>query len=265
MSMPASSTMQRRPGAELVLGEWWPVGAVPFVEQLGDGVGTDAGVAFEDAGGLRRRCHPEHRATLARARSSPAAASMRVLPAPAGPTTSTRRSSPATEAAASACITSRPCAVDGGRRCRRVGLGLHRPGDDVLLLGEHRFGGEAGSGRFDPHRPAIRRPPRRGRRSGRGRRRCSSTRSADRSMASSQRRPDICDTGRCASQIAWITSGRPHDDRCADTASTTSLTVSTSAGTGLRAACSMSSSSWSTVQPTSAASVCHRVARSAAP
>ena len=49
--------------------------------------------------------------------------------------------------------------VDGGGRCRRVGLGRHRPGDDVLLLGEHRLGGEAGSGRFDPHRPAIRRPP----------------------------------------------------------------------------------------------------------
>ena len=59
------------------------------------------------------------------------------------------------------------------------------------------------------------------------------TRSAARSMASSQRRPDICDTGRCRSQIAWITSGRPHDDRCADTASTTSSTVSASAGTRL--------------------------------
>ena len=44
-------------------------------------------------------------------------------------------------------------------------------------------------------------------------------------MASSQRRPDIDDIGRCPSQIAWITSGRPHDDRCPDTASTTSLIV----------------------------------------
>ena len=45
-----------------------------------------------------------------------------------------------------------------------------------------------------------------------------------------QRCPDICDTGRWRSQIAWITSGRPHDDRCSDTACTTSSTVSTSAG-----------------------------------
>ena len=49
-------------------------------------------------------------------RSATAAASMRVLPAPAGPTTRTRRSSPATEAAASACSTSSPSpftVVDG--------------------------------------------------------------------------------------------------------------------------------------------------------
>ena len=118
-----------------------------------------------------------------------------------------------------------PVPIHGRRRCRRVGLGVHRPREDVFLLGQHRLGGEAGSGRFDPHRPAIRRPPRRWRRSGRGRRRSSTTRSAARSMTSSQRRPDICDTGRCTSQIAWITSGRPHDDRCADTASTTSSTV----------------------------------------
>ena len=41
-------------------------------------------------------------------RSSEAAVSMRVLPAPAGPTTSTSRLFPATAAAASACSTSRP-------------------------------------------------------------------------------------------------------------------------------------------------------------
>ncbi len=57
-----------------------------------------------------------------------------------------------------------------------------------------------------------------------------------RSMVSSQRRPDICDTGRCTSQIACTTSGRPHDECCADTAATTSPTVNGTAGSagGLR-------------------------------
>ena len=95
--------------------------------------------------------------------------------------------------------------------------------------------------------------------------RSSMTRSADRSMASSQRRPDSCDTGRCPSQIAWITSGRPHDERCADTASTTSLTVITSAGAGLRAASFDVIVELVDGPAGSAASVRHRVARSAAP
>ena len=51
---------QRRAGRQLELGERWPVGALPFVEQLGDGVGRDAGVALDRAGRLRRRRHREH-------------------------------------------------------------------------------------------------------------------------------------------------------------------------------------------------------------
>ena len=49
-----------------------------------------------------------------------------------------------------------PRAVDGPRRGRRFGLTVHRPGDDRLLLGQHRPGGEPGCGWFDPHRPSIR-------------------------------------------------------------------------------------------------------------
>ena len=70
------------------------------------------------------------------------------------------------------------------------------------------LGGEAGCGRLDPHRPAIRRPPRSCRRAGRGRRSWSRTWSAARSSVSAQRCPDICDTGRCRSQIACSTSAR---------------------------------------------------------
>jgi hypothetical protein len=40
------------------------VGAAEFVEQLGDSVGADAGVALERAGCLRRRRDGEHVTTL---------------------------------------------------------------------------------------------------------------------------------------------------------------------------------------------------------
>ena len=49
-----------------------------------------------------------------------------------------------------------PVPVDRGGRCGRVGLGGHRPRHDRFLLGEHRLGREAGCGRFDPHRAAVR-------------------------------------------------------------------------------------------------------------
>ena len=94
-------------------------------------------------------------------RSLPAAVSMRVLPAPAGPTTNTSRSSPATDGRRLALHHVETGPVDRRRRRRRVGLGCHRPGDDVLLLGQHRLGRVPGRGRFDPHRPAIRLAPRR--------------------------------------------------------------------------------------------------------
>ena len=112
-SMPASSTTSVAAGGQLELGQRWPVGALPLVEELGDGVGRDAGVALERPGRLRGRRDAEHRRGPGRARSAAAAVSMRVLPAPAGPTTSTSRSSPATAAAASACNGSRPSS------CRR--------------------------------------------------------------------------------------------------------------------------------------------------
>ena len=81
----------------------WSVGAVPFVEEFGDG-GHAAVGANPNTG---RPCA---------ARSVTAAWSMVVLPAPAGPTTGVSRSLPATVAAASACITSNPpmpMVVDG--------------------------------------------------------------------------------------------------------------------------------------------------------
>ena len=51
--------------------------------------------------------------------------------------------------------------LDRARRGRRVGLGCHRPGDDVFFLGQHRLGRVPGCTRFDPHRPTVRVAPRR--------------------------------------------------------------------------------------------------------
>ena len=248
----------------MVLGAWWPVGALPFVEQLGDGVRAHPGVALEHAGRFRRRRHPEHGAPCSW-RSATAAASMRVLPAPAGPTTRTRRSSPATEAAASACSTSSPSPFDRRGRGRWFGLGVDRPGDDVFLLGEHGFGGEAWRGRFDPQRAAIRRPSPCRRRAGRDRHsvRAPGRRPARRCRASGVPTSATRDAARHRSPAARravpTTSAAPTPPPRPRQPSTARV------GSGLRAAASISATSWSTVQPASAASRCHRVARSAAP
>ena len=50
---------QRGAGRELVIEAWRPIGTPPFVEQLGDGVGRDPGVAFERPCRLGRRCDGE--------------------------------------------------------------------------------------------------------------------------------------------------------------------------------------------------------------
>lgn len=53
-----------RVGGELVAIAGWAVGAVPLVQELGEPVGWDAGLAFEHAGGLRRGGHTEHAAVV---------------------------------------------------------------------------------------------------------------------------------------------------------------------------------------------------------
>ena len=52
---------QGRPGGEPVAGVRWPVGAVPFVEELGDGVAVHPGLTFEDPGGFGGGGDTEHR------------------------------------------------------------------------------------------------------------------------------------------------------------------------------------------------------------
>ena len=172
-----------------------------------------------------RSAPPRTRHDRGRARSSAAAVSMRVLPAPAGPTTSTSRSSPATAAAASACNGSRPSrstVVDGAGGSAWAAIAHVRIASSWARTGSDVNRGAVGSIHTD--RPSE---PRRVRVAGRvevdaaGRRR-------GRWPAPAwppSRCPDCCDTGRCTSQIACSTSARVHDDRCCDTASTTSATM----------------------------------------
>ena len=190
-----------------------------------------------------------------------------VLPAPAGPTTNTNRSDPATAAAASACITSSRTRVHAGGRCGRVELCVHRPADDVLLLSQHVAAGVMPGRWFDPHRPAIRTtPPRAWSRRGRGRHtppaRCRCTACNDCAHCV----PSTAGCGRATSQTAWRTSKRCHAERCSATAAITSPTVTDDSTSGwFRAAALMLSVSVFAVTPTVEASASHRDRRSPTP
>ena len=93
-----------------------------------------------------------------RRRSSTAARSMVVLPVPAGPTTTTSRSSPATAAAASAWRTSSPSrstVADGAGSASWASMAQVRiRSSSARIVGR----GEVRAGGFQPHRPTIRRP-----------------------------------------------------------------------------------------------------------
>ena len=146
---------ERRAGRQPELGKRRPVGALPLVEQLGDGVGRDAGVALHRAGRLRRRRDGEH--------DTPVSVEVVGGGGEHAGLAGTGRPDDEDEAVVAGDGGSgvglqriQPVPVHRGGRCRRVGLGGHRPRHDRFLLGEHRLGREPGCGRFDPHRPAIR-------------------------------------------------------------------------------------------------------------
>ena len=148
------------PGAEPVLGQWWPVGALPFIQQLGHGVRRHAGVTLQDAGRLRRRGDTEHRPAVG-AEVLHGGGEHSGL---AGAGRTDHQHEPGVAGGGGRCIRlhhieARP--VEGHRRERFVGLGVHRPRNNLLLLDQDRLGGEPRCRGFDPHRPCIRRPPRR--------------------------------------------------------------------------------------------------------
>ena len=158
-------------------------------------------------------------------RSATARSSIVVLPAPAGPTTTTRRSWPAIARAASAWHTSNPTTstvVDGAGSASWASVAhttIRSSSARICSVVRCGASGSTHTDRPSPRRVAVvvvcgsRLMP------------CSRTLSQARSSACAQRCPDICDTGGTRSQMVRITSARVHVDPPADNTSTTSSTV----------------------------------------
>ena len=146
---------QRRTGGQLVVGEWWSVGALPLVEQLGDRVRWNAGVTLDGSGGLGGRRHREHGPFVLQQILS-GGAQHAGLASPGRADHQHQRVIASHRCSGIGLQRIQTVAIDGRRWSGGVGLGGHGPREDRLLLGEHALGGVAGGGRLDPHRPAIR-------------------------------------------------------------------------------------------------------------
>ncbi len=199
-----------------------------------------------------------------RSRSSTAAASIRVLPAPAGPTTTVSRSWPATDAAAAACIGSRPplrTVADGDGASTWARAAQERTASSWTRMLSVVKCAAVGSMRTDRPSEARRDTGVSGSRSIKS----AVIRSVACSSHAAQSTPDTVDAGRWRSQSARSTSARPHADRVSDSSSRTSLTMIGRGDVRRRPASAIVSVNCSAVQPTPAASLCHRVVRSGTP
>ena len=145
---------QRGAGGQLELGQRWPVGPLVLVEELGDRVGCDAGVALDRScclcGGRHREHDPAMCAEVVGGRLEHAGL--------AGAGRSDDEDEPV--AAGHRCCGGslqgiETVAVDRRGGCGRVGLGGHRPREDRLLLGQDGLGCEPWGGGLDPHRTAV--------------------------------------------------------------------------------------------------------------
>jgi hypothetical protein len=125
----------RRAGGEPPGRFGWPVGACHSWRSLATVSRSHAGPGFEDTGRLRGGGEPEHRPPLP-VRSVDRGVEHGGLAGAGGPTTNTSRSWPATAAAASVCIASKPTRPHGGGGLGWVELVVDRPGEDVFFLGE---------------------------------------------------------------------------------------------------------------------------------
>ena len=149
---------QGRPGRQPELRQRWPVTPVPFVQQLGDGVCRDAGITLQGPCCFRCRRHREHHPTVRMQILGGSDERARL----AGTSWADNQHEPIVTGQGGAGVALQhiqTVPVDRGGRCRRVGLGGHRPREDRLLLHQHRVRREPGCGRFDPHRPPVRFPP----------------------------------------------------------------------------------------------------------
>ena len=134
-----------RPGA---------VGAVPLVEELGDGVGSDPGLRFEDTSGLRCRGDAVDGAPLV-AEVETRGGERGGL---AGPGRSDHEHDPfaAGDGAGDVGLQRiEPGHVDRRRRGRSVVLGVEDVGEDAFLLGQDPVVGQVLDHRVHPHRPPI--------------------------------------------------------------------------------------------------------------
>ena len=197
----------------------------------------------------------------------PGPASSSCRPRPARPPTPARRSRPPRRPhrPATRPDPSMSTVVDG---CGFGELGVDRPRDDRFLLDQHRLARQPRRGRFDPHRPPIRRPAGLGFRAGRDRR---SARPPGRRPAPTRRA-----TARPASRTRDAARRRSPAAHRPDTTSTpsptrprsTSATVTPGTGCVRQLAARRRRSPRSAAPPSSRPlrpRVRHRVARSATP
>ena len=126
---------QSRAGGEPPARFGWPVVTVVFVEQFGDRVASHAGLGFEDTGRFRGRRQPERRATL-RSEIVDGGAQHRRL-AGASRADHEHETVVTGDSGAASHLHHVQPSLDRGRAAWRVELGVDRPRQHVLLLGEH--------------------------------------------------------------------------------------------------------------------------------
>ena len=134
-----------------------PIGSSPLVQQLRDRVRSHGGLGFEDTGRLRRRRHTEHHPSLP-GEVVDGGGEHRGLAGTGRADHQHQPIRPRDRGGGLGLHHIEPARVHGGRRCGRVELCVHRPADDVFLLGQHVAAGVMTGRRFDPHRPPIRTP-----------------------------------------------------------------------------------------------------------
>ncbi len=130
------------------------VGLGPFVEEFGDGVGSDAGAVGEHVGGLGGRRDGEHRSVV-EAEVVDGGAQHGGLAGAGGSDDDHERVVAGDGSCGVGLLRVESVGVDGARRLRGRRVVVHRPGEDPFLLGEDVVARQVRGDRFDPHRSSI--------------------------------------------------------------------------------------------------------------